>query len=204
MRFLVLLAFACSTSPPPSGKDLVVQAGPSGEAAVDAAGQAQAPVHLNQAEDKAAQDMARFAFPCCATPGLTALGQATVALQDRLAADDGPGAQLALTRVIAAADQAAAEAPLPEADRARAAAIATGSRGLEGRDLAGIRGGLASLNVLVLQLLRDHPGGEQRVVAAFCPMAPGHWLQDAPAIRNPYYGADMLTCGTLEAVAEVR
>jgi len=29
----------------------------------------------------------------------------------------------------------------------------------------------------------------------YCSMAPGSWLQTAGSIRNPYYGAKMLTCG---------
>ena len=31
----------------------------------------------------------------------------------------------------------------------------------------------------------------------YCPMVKSHWLQDDKAIRNPYYGSSMLTCGTI-------
>jgi hypothetical protein len=33
-------------------------------------------------------------------------------------------------------------------------------------------------------------------------MKPGRWIQDAgtPTIANPYYGAQMLTCGAFEAL----
>jgi hypothetical protein len=37
------------------------------------------------------------------------------------------------------------------------------------------------------------PGG---VRVAFCPMAMRPWLQRDGAIRNPYYGSQMLTCGS--------
>ena len=30
---------------------------------------------------------------------------------------------------------------------------------------------------------------------AYCPMAPGAWIQDERMISNPYYGASMLRCG---------
>jgi hypothetical protein len=33
------------------------------------------------------------------------------------------------------------------------------------------------------------------VVVVYCSMYPGSWLQRAGEVRNPYYGAKMLTCG---------
>ena len=36
------------------------------------------------------------------------------------------------------------------------------------------------------------------VITAFCPMAPGRWLQTETTISNPYYGSAMLTCGVFE------
>lgn len=37
------------------------------------------------------------------------------------------------------------------------------------------------------------------VKLAYCPMAPnGSWLQKEQTIRNPYYGAQMLTCGSFQ------
>lgn len=35
---------------------------------------------------------------------------------------------------------------------------------------------------------------------AYCPMAPGSWLQTGKEIRNPYYGASMLKCGDIVSV----
>lgn len=34
------------------------------------------------------------------------------------------------------------------------------------------------------------------VKVAFCPMAHKPWLQEGSAIANPYYGTEMLTCGS--------
>ena len=36
------------------------------------------------------------------------------------------------------------------------------------------------------------------LITAFCPMAPGRWLQTEETISNPYYGSEMLTCGVFE------
>ena len=36
------------------------------------------------------------------------------------------------------------------------------------------------------------------VIVAYCPMAPGRWLQTESTISNPYYGSEMLTCGVFE------
>ena len=36
---------------------------------------------------------------------------------------------------------------------------------------------------------------DQPVFYAYCPMKKSYWLSDAPAIKNPYYGSSMLTCG---------
>jgi hypothetical protein len=33
---------------------------------------------------------------------------------------------------------------------------------------------------------------------AFCPMVKKPWLQNDGAIRNPYYGSQMLTCGSFK------
>lgn len=33
----------------------------------------------------------------------------------------------------------------------------------------------------------------------YCPMKKAYWLSDATEIRNPYYGDDMLECGTVKA-----
>jgi len=39
---------------------------------------------------------------------------------------------------------------------------------------------------------------EDPVYYAYCPMKKAHWLSSQPAIKNPYYGTAMLTCGKVE------
>ena len=40
--------------------------------------------------------------------------------------------------------------------------------------------------------------GLDGVKLAYCPMANRSWLQKEDAIRNPYYGSQMLTCGSFK------
>ena len=209
LAFVAILA-ACGPEAPPSGKDdgpeatpsgkgMVVVAGTGEEKAVDAQGQAQPAAHVQNDAD-----FDKHAFTCCASPSAGAVVSAYVDLAERLAADDEAGAQAAVVALSGAATAAAADAALSEAVRTAAGAVATGTAAMQGKPIAELRSPLASLGVTVVGLAREQQGGEQRLVAAFCPMAPGHWLQRDAPIRNPYYGADMLACGTLEPVAEVR
>jgi hypothetical protein len=54
------------------------------------------------------------------------------------------------------------------------------------------------LSHALLSLARDSklPLGDG-VKVAYCPMARKYWLQNGDAIRNPYYGKDMLECGRI-------
>jgi hypothetical protein len=64
-------------------------------------------------------------------------------------------------------------------------------------DLADARAKFGVLSEAIDVYMADHhlapPAG---VRAAFCPMAMRPWLQRDGAIRNPYYGSQMLTCGS--------
>lgn len=50
-----------------------------------------------------------------------------------------------------------------------------------------------------IALLQAQPEKKGYYVAN-CPMAPGSWVQLEPSLRNPYYGASMLRCGTIREV----
>ena len=43
---------------------------------------------------------------------------------------------------------------------------------------------------------KQHLAPPAGVRVAFCPMAMRPWLQRDGALRNPYYGSQMLTCGS--------
>lgn len=71
-------------------------------------------------------------------------------------------------------------------------------------DIDGIRAHLALLSDTLWTAI-NHVGipGEIAVFQAHCPMAfqnqGANWLQSERPIRNPYYGASMLTCGSIVA-----
>lgn len=95
--------------------------------------------------------------------------QSAAAIAEQAAGMGEPGAAIvkAARAVEAAGDvKAAREAFGPLSDAVIAAAKAEGWQGLDG------------------------------VKVAFCPMVNRSWLQKGDAIRNPYYGSQMLTCGS--------
>lgn len=67
-------------------------------------------------------------------------------------------------------------------------------------DLAAQRAILEPLSAAVFQLAKDF-GYKTRLYREYCPMAfDNHgaaWLSDSEAIRNPYFGDEMLKCGTV-------
>ena len=38
----------------------------------------------------------------------------------------------------------------------------------------------------------------------YCPMKKSHWISETSAIRNPFYGKQMLTCGKVEKGTELK
>lgn len=53
----------------------------------------------------------------------------------------------------------------------------------------------------IITLVKGVPTGE-KIFVQFCPMANagkgGYWLSNKKAIENPYYGSEMLECGTVK------
>jgi hypothetical protein len=52
----------------------------------------------------------------------------------------------------------------------------------------------------MLAYAKAHKGGTDLYVVGYCSMKPGRWLQTAAELANPYYGSEMLECGTFEAL----
>ncbi|GAA5483958.1 efflux RND transporter periplasmic adaptor subunit [Haloferula sargassicola] len=72
---------------------------------------------------------------------------------------------------------------------------------IEGDDIAGFREGFATLSDALLELVREHPPGADKVPSlyqAYCPMVKKNWLQASEGIRNPY-DPSMLECGSIKA-----
>ncbi len=105
-----------------------------------------------------------------------------IAAQEGLAADDFEKAKEALLRL---SDSCRGEIR----DLSRQAAA--------GPDISAVRGAFKPLSTAMLEMKRP-PG----TAVVYCPMADGfqgaRWIQKEGPIRNPYFGAEMLDCGTFE------
>lgn len=64
------------------------------------------------------------------------------------------------------------------------------------RDLKKQRETFKSLSKSTYELIKvSNPG--QPIYKQYCPMADADWLSKEKAVKNPYYGSSMLTCGNV-------
>lgn len=147
----------------------------------DKAAPAPAPAKVPLAETKAPD----HGFVCCDSDAATSIVAAYIKLNDRLAGDDDAGAKLALT---ALANAAATELPT------ESAALAA----LADKPIKDKREALKPISTRLIAYAKAHTGGEAKVAEAYCPMADASWIQSGSTIANPYYGAEMLTCGSFK------
>jgi Protein of unknown function (DUF3347) len=66
------------------------------------------------------------------------------------------------------------------------------------KDLKATREAFKPLSASLVKYLADNKAGKGTYHEAYCPMAKASWLQTEKEVRNPYYGKEMLTCGTLK------
>jgi hypothetical protein len=127
------------------------------------------------------------------------LTNAYLLVQSKLARDDYPGAHAAFVNVRTAL--AGVREVSPELrKRIEEAALA----GAASKDIAGLRTAFAPLSDAMLAWLKLEPNplGDALSVV-HCPMARdgkgAKWLQVGTQLKNPYFGAEMLECGSIEA-----
>jgi hypothetical protein len=65
----------------------------------------------------------------------------------------------------------------------------------ESKDIAHQREHFASFSANFFKLAKAVKLTDQAVYYAYCPMKKSYWLSAEAAIKNPYYGSQMLTCG---------
>lgn len=68
----------------------------------------------------------------------------------------------------------------------------------ETKDIKHQREHFASFSTNMYTLAKAVKLTEDPVYYAYCPMKKAHWLSSEPAIKNPYFGNAMLTCGKVE------
>jgi hypothetical protein len=82
---------------------------------------------------------------------------------------------------------------LPEADRKVLLKDAAASS--YKKDLKEQRGSLADFSENMLALAKSLKLRADPIYNIYCPMKKANWLSKESAVKNPYYGSAMLTCG---------
>ena len=145
---------------------------------------------------------AQTAAPKPGTPAQN-LVSAYIVLQGKLAKDDAAGSKSAFAGVQTAARVADLGIDPALAKRIEAAA----AQGAVAGNLAGARQAFAALSDAFLALFKttDNPLKDTLTVAS-CPMAfdnkGAKWLQLGDKIQNPYFGSEMLTCGSVDGAVK--
>jgi membrane fusion protein, copper/silver efflux system len=118
--------------------------------------------------------------------------------QEALAADDAAAARTAMGAVK---ESATAQVITDATLLARVTKAA--STGAAAKDLEGARKAFGELSAALLDWLKAQPSpAAETLHVAFCPMAFGtgaKWLQRSDKVSNPYYGSEMLRCGSIDA-----
>ena len=111
-------------------------------------------------------------------------------IQTALAADSVDG--------VAAAAQAITKALADDPNKTLPATIGTRAEALsKAKNLEVARAAFKDLSVVLLRYLGSEKIRTGQYHVVYCDMAKANWLQTDRAIRNPYYGKEMLTCGKI-------
>lgn len=65
-------------------------------------------------------------------------------------------------------------------------------------DLEKQRAAFSTVSELMWLWVQKNKDIQKDVYYDYCPMKKAYWLSAEPAIRNPYYGSKMLTCGSIK------
>ncbi len=76
--------------------------------------------------------------------------------------------------------------------------VATAETLAQTSDLKAARAAFRPLSDALIAVTAAKGGGNSGRVEVFCPMAKASWIQVGEAIRNPYYGREMLECGSVK------
>ena len=68
------------------------------------------------------------------------------------------------------------------------------------KDLGTQRTAFSALSLSIYRLAKVIKLSDQPVYYYFCPMKKSYWLSSEAAIKNPYFGNQMLTCGAVKEI----
>jgi hypothetical protein len=153
------------------------------------------------------------------TPDYTAAGEAVkpqveqiltsyLQLKEELTADDAPSAQAQAQSILEAANQVKTTALSAEQQKYTAEKLAdikeSAGRIAGATDIKAQRANLELLSEATFALTKAFGATSQKLFYQHCPMANdnqgGYWLSATQEIRNPYFGKEMLSCGSNEEV----
>ena len=128
------------------------------------------------------------------------LTNAYLLVQTKLARDDFAGARAAFSNVHGAAQAAS----LPMAPGLKKQLEAASVEAASASDVAKLRAVFSRVSEALLSWFKAQPNPlTDSLIVAHCPMAldgkGARWLQLGKQLRNPYFGAEMLACGSIEA-----
>lgn len=128
------------------------------------------------------------------TPALTAY----YGVKDALVATNASKAKSQATALVAALNKVDA-AKLPVADKkALATAKTTATAISKTSDVTAQRKQFEGLSTSMIALVKATKPAKSYV--QYCPMVKASWLSDKKEVRNPYYGDQMLSCGSVKEV----
>jgi hypothetical protein len=128
-----------------------------------------------------------FAADAPAPASIQAVMTPYIQIHDALAKDSMDGVSAAAS---ALAKAASSDKTFPSELSQKAQTLAMA------KDLATARLVFKPLSETLIKALADNHLNSG-AVEAYCPMAQAHWLQKGTTIANPYFGASMLTCGSI-------
>lgn len=114
-------------------------------------------------------------------------------VQTLLAQDTMEGVVGLLHRMLDKLQPLAADTSIAPAFQRLEAAV----HGTMKQDIKGIRQNFKTISTAMIEIgkIAKLPANAEAVKVFHCPMAKADWLQKAGETANPYYGAEMLTCG---------
>lgn len=113
-----------------------------------------------------------------------------ITIQTALASDTMDGVSTAAAELLKAAK---AQPSLFDASLVGAAQTLASAK-----EIKSARAALRALSDPLIKVTAERGGKNSGRVEAYCPMAKGAWIQTSGKLRNPYYGASMLECGSVK------
>ncbi len=118
--------------------------------------------------------------------------EAYIKVQNGLAEDSIQKAKAAATSLVQAV-RSDTDDVLPSQISQQATALA------DARDLAAARAAFKPLSESLIKYAKSSGITPGAYVEVYCSMAKAGWLQSDKAVKNPYYGSSMLTCGQVKS-----